>query len=68
MSFNFLETFLSALRILLKEIQRLMNDFNECKVLNIHIMGNEVAHKLARHACSVKNIEMWWDNVPMFVS
>lgn len=34
----------------------------------VNRLGNEVAHRLARHAWNVENIEMWWDCVPIHVS
>lgn len=40
----------STLGHLLKEIQQMLKSFQECKVLHVHRMENEVAYRLGRYA------------------
>ncbi|KAF5470755.1 hypothetical protein F2P56_011246 [Juglans regia] len=46
---------------LLQDIRRMMNYYQEVKVLHVNMIGNSVAHQLARHAWSISDNEMWWE-------
>nr|XP_023919081.1 uncharacterized protein LOC112030645 [Quercus suber] len=56
--------FLSAVGLILDEIRRKVNFFNELHYSHVKREGNIVAHKLARHAISVSDIVVWMEDVP----
>lgn len=58
----------SNLGNLQKEVQGMLQHLAEYKVQHVLGMGNEAAHRLACNAWKVENIEMWRDDVLMFVS
>lgn len=54
--------------ILLSEARKNLTIFLDCSSQHVNHLGNEVAHKLARFACNVDSLMMWWDCIPNFVS
>nr|POE71608.1 putative ribonuclease h protein [Quercus suber] len=56
--------FLSAVGLVLDEIRRKVNFFNELHYSHVKREGNIVAHKLARHAISVSDVVVWMEDVP----
>ncbi|XP_042985441.1 uncharacterized protein LOC122314103 [Carya illinoinensis] len=58
----------TELGVLMQDIRRMLNGFQEVKVSHVNRLGNEAVHRLAKHAWNVLDIEMWWDFKPSFVS
>ena len=46
------------------EIKALLQHFNSYEVVHVEREGNAVAHKLARHAQFVDDMEAWWYPTP----
>ncbi|KAF5470862.1 hypothetical protein F2P56_011350 [Juglans regia] len=61
------ESFASAGN-LINEAKNLMRHFPEVQVQHVNRIGNGVAHSLARYAWNVVDINIWWDQIPSFVS
>ncbi|XP_042973060.1 uncharacterized protein LOC122304862 [Carya illinoinensis] len=59
---------LTDFEFILQDIRRLIDGFQEVKVVHVNRLGNLVAHRLARHAWLIDDICMWWDYCPSFVS
>ena len=45
----------------------LLKLFTSYEAAHVGREGNEVAHKLARHAKFVEDMRVWWDQVPDFI-
>lgn len=53
---------------ILQEIRGLMGHFQTCNVQFANRQSNAVTHSLARHACSISDVVMWYEDVPTFIS
>lgn len=59
---------IAMLSNLTKGIQELMKRFPKCHIQHVGRLGNNAAHKLARNAWNVEDINVWWESYPDFLS
>ncbi|XP_035545068.1 uncharacterized protein LOC118348173 [Juglans regia] len=58
----------SLLGVIYYEIKKLASCFVLCLFSHVYREGNRVAHKLARNACKVDSMEVWWNSIPDCIS
>lgn len=57
----------SLLGNIIKETKMLMAKFPCYSIQHVGRLGNEVAYRLARHACNLEDVAIWWNSYPDFV-
>ena len=52
---------------MIDEITKLLKLFTNYEVAHVRRAGNEAPQKLARHAKFIKDMRVWWNQVPDFI-
>ncbi|KAF5454652.1 hypothetical protein F2P56_024300, partial [Juglans regia] len=57
----------AAIRSVVANVKSLMQTFPQCSIQYNNRFTNEAAHRLARHAWSIEDMFIWWNNVPPII-